>query len=186
MSKQYKPTGETAIIIVPPPDICAYADHYRSLYMPDQVQAIEPHVTVLSPFVPYDRLDEARPKLVEALAECSHTRLSLRSFGIFQEEGVLFLELADHERVLAIYRAIFARFPECPAYGGKHGENWRPHMTVGSFSDLAELEKVHAKLAVQNLYIGFDIKQVVVKCKMDDGIWDTWAELPLGRGVGQA
>ena len=47
------------------------------------------------------------------------------------------------------------------------------------FSDLAELEKVYSELAVQRLYIGFDVERVVVKSQMDDGIWDTWAELPL-------
>jgi 2'-5' RNA ligase len=170
-------------MIVPPPDICAYADHYRSLYMRDQVQAVEPHITVLSPFVPYDRLQEAEPKLREAVAECPRTRLSLRSFGVFREEGVLILQLADPERVLSIYRAILSRFPEYPAYGGKYGRNWQPHMTVGIFSDRAELEKVYNELAVQRLYIGFDVGRVVVKSKMDDGIWDTWAELPLGGGI---
>ncbi len=185
MNEQYRPTGETTIVIVPPPDICAYANHYRKLYMPDQLQAIEPHITVLSPFVPYDQLEEAEPKLREALAECPPRRLSLRSFGMFREEGVLLLQLADSERILSIYRAIFARFPQCPAYGGKYGENWHPHMTVGMFSDRAELEKVYAELAVQRLYIGFDVGQVVVKARMDDGIWDTWAELPLSDGVGR-
>jgi 2'-5' RNA ligase len=189
MSEQYKPTGETAIIIVPPPDICAYADHYRSLYMPEIMHNIEPHITVLGPFVPYDQLQEAEPKLREALAECPPRRLSLRSFGMFREGGVLFLQLADPERVRSIYRAIFARFPGYPAYGGHErsggGDDWHPHMTVGVFSELAELEKVYTELAVQRLYMGFEVERVVVKAQMDDGIWDTWAELPLGEEIEQ-
>ena len=183
MSLPYKPTGKTAIIIVPPPDICAYADHYRKLYMHDKVATIEPHVTVLSPFVPYEELAEAEPKLREALTECPPRRLSLRGFRMFPESGVLYLGLADHERVLSIYRAIYARFPEYPAYGGQFGHGFTPHMTVGIFSDPAELERVHEELSVQKLYIGFDVGQVVVKYETDDGVWDTWAELPLGEGA---
>jgi hypothetical protein len=129
--------------------------------------------------VPYDQLAVAEPLLKEALAECPPRRLSLRSFAMFRE-GVLYLRLADDERVLSIYRAIHARFPECLPYGGKFGDNIRPHLTVGLFTDPEELDRVYAELAVQKLYIGFDVEQVVVKYKNDDGVWDTWGEYRLG------
>jgi 2'-5' RNA ligase len=177
--KPFRPTGETALVIVPPPDVCGFADHYRALYMPDKVRTIEPHVTIVYPFVPYDRLPEAEPRLREALSHCPPTRLSLRGFRTFPADGVLYLYLANEERVHSIYRAVLAAFPEYPAYEGKHGDQWIPHMTVGIFTDRQELERVHSDLAIQNLYIGFDVEQVTVKAEMDDGIWDTWAEIPL-------
>ncbi|MEO8286947.1 MAG: 2'-5' RNA ligase family protein [Chloroflexota bacterium] len=175
----YYPTGETALVIVPPADICAYADHYRELYMPEEVERIEPHITVTVPFVPAPLLGDSEPRLRAVLARCPAVRLSLRGFETFPETGVLYLSIAHPERVQSIYRAVLAEFPDYPIYGGQHGDDFLPHMTVGVFSDRAELERVHEELAEQRLFIGWDVEQVVVKYKMSDGIWDTWAALPL-------
>ena len=183
MIPAYRPTGETALIIVPPADVCNYADYYRAKYMPDDVPRIEPHITITHPFVPYAQLPQAVLKLRDVLAQCPPTRLSLRSFAVFDSDpGVLFLRLADPGRVLSIYRAVLEAFPEYPIYGGKYGDTLEPHMTVGIFTDREEMEQAYNELSIQRLYIGFEVEQVVVKCKMDDGIWDTWAELPL-QGV---
>src|SRR3954471_3272052 len=146
--EQYHPTGATAIVIVPPRDVCGYADHYRRLYMPDTMHHIEPHITVVYPFAPYEQLAEIEPRLAQVLAGCPPTRLSIRGFSAFRDSGVLYLRLADPERVLSFYRAIHAEFPEYAAYGGEHDANLTPHLTVGRFSDLEALDKVHQELAV--------------------------------------
>jgi len=175
----YYPTGETALIIVPPPDICAYADHYRSLYMPEEVERIEPHITVSYPFAPTPLLSEVEPRLRAVLAKCPPFFLSLRGFEVFSDTGVLYLKIAHAERVHSLYRAILTEFPQYPAYGGQYGDEFIPHITVGVFSDPEELERVYEELSVQRLFIGWDVEQIVVKCKMSDGIWDTWDDIPL-------
>src|SRR5436190_12103400 len=182
--EQYHPTGQTALIIVPPHDICGYADHYRRLYMPDMVQKIEPHITIVYPFAPYDKLPEIEPKLREVLAAYPHIWVSLRGFTVFRKTGTLYLHLADNERVLSLYRAVVAAFPEYQAYGGQFGKSLTPHLTVGQFDDPKELDRVYNELSVQHLYIGFEVEQVVLKYQQDDGIWDTWAELPLMEAEG--
>ncbi len=176
---EYHPTGETALVIVPPPDICAYADHYRKLYMPDAVDKIEPHITVAYPFAPGAMLGEVEPRLRAVLAKCASIRLSLRGFATFEERGLLYLRTAHPERVVDIHRAIMTEFPEYPSHGGEYGDITTPHMTVGRFSDQAELERVYEELSLQRLFIGWDVEQIVVKCKMSDDVWDTWAEIPL-------
>lgn len=184
MNTSYRPTGETALVIVPPSDVCGYADHYRRTYMRDTMHHIEPHITVVSPFAPYNKLEEIEPKLVEVLSKVPPRRLSLRGFGSFPDEGVLYLRLADEERVVSICRAVFEAFPEYPAYGGKFGDNIIPHLTVGTFEDHDELARVYNELSVQKLYIGFDVEKLVLKFQTDDdGIWDTWAEIPLGGAL---
>ena len=175
----YKPTGRTALVIVPPTDIVGYADYYRSRYMPAQMRFIEPHITVTAPFVPYEQLPEAGPKLLEALRPCPPTRVSLRGFSVFRDSGILYLRPADPERIKALNKAILAAFPDYPAYGGQFGDNWDPHLTVGIFSDPEELDRVYEGLAMQKLYIGFDVDCVTIKYETDDGIWDTWGEIPL-------
>jgi 2'-5' RNA ligase len=176
------PPGTTAIIIVPPLDIRGFADHYRRLYMPETVHRIEPHITVVCPFVPYARLPQAMPLLKKALASVPPRPVALRGFAVFPDEGILYLRLANDERVHSLYRAILAEFPEYPAYGGKYGDEWVPHMTVGEFTDRAELEQVFGQLAGLRLFLGWDVEQVTVKYKAPDGVWHTWAEVPLGGG----
>src|SRR5438477_12943162 len=106
----YHPTGETALGIVPPADIRAYADHYRGLYMPEQIEKIEPHITVRVPFAPAHLLNEVEPRLRTVLAKCPPMYLSLRGFEMFADTGVLYLRLAHPERVQALYRAILSEF----------------------------------------------------------------------------
>jgi 2'-5' RNA ligase len=183
LAEEYYPTGETAVIIVPPPDIIRFADHYRSLYMPTTMREIEPHITLVYPFVHYDRLPEAEPLLRETLAPHAPIHLSLRGFDRFPGSGVLFLYSAHEERLHELYRAIFAAFPGQPAYGGVHGDDWRPHMTVGRFDDAAALEAAYKDLSGLRLYIGFDVESVTVKYRTSDGIWDTYAEIPLSGGA---
>jgi 2'-5' RNA ligase len=181
MMEEYTPTGQTALGIVPPPDVCGFVDHYRRLYMPDKMRNIEPHITITVPFVPYDKLPGVEPRLREVLAKCPPRPVALRGFSTFPEEGVLYLRLADNERVHSLYRAVLAAFPEYPAYGGKFGDEFLPHVTVGLFTDQAELERVYSELANLHLYIAFDVEDVVVKYETSDGIWDTWATPPLGE-----
>jgi hypothetical protein len=80
---------------------------------------------------------------------------------------------------VALYRAVLAEFPEYTVYSGRYGNEYTPHMTVGIFEDREELMRVYEELSVQRLFIGWDVEQVVVKVRMSDGIWDTWAEIPL-------
>jgi len=184
MSVPYRPTGKTAVVMVPPGDIMGYADHYRRLYMPDIMHKIEPHITVTFPFVPYEQLPQAEVKVRDALANHPPTRVSLRGFGIFRTDGILYLRPGDPERVRSIHRAIYQEFPDYPAYGGIYGNNWEPHMTVGVFTDDSLLEQVYRELSVQKLYIGFEVDSVLLKYETDDdGIWDTWAEIPLAGTV---
>jgi 2'-5' RNA ligase len=141
---------------------------------------IEPHITITYPFVPFEQLPQAEMGVRQALSHVAPTRVSLRGFGIFRTSGILYLRPADPERVRVIHRAVQQAFPDYPAYGGIHGDNWEPHMTVGVFTDDSELERAYQELAVQKLFIGFDVDRVLLKYETDDdGIWDTWAEIPL-------
>ena len=186
MTAQSTPTGETIIAIVPPPDIQGFANHYRQLYMPDTMHRIEPHITLVYPFVPYSDLEKAAPRLGEVLAQCEPVWVSLRGFEIFENVGVLYIRIGQPENVLRLYTEVLAEFPDYPAYGGEYGDNLVPHMTVGRFSSTEELEAAHAEVQHLRLYIGWEVTQVVVKYKGADGAWHDWATLPVGRETGES
>ena len=178
---EFSPTGRTMLAIVPPPDICGFADHYRRLYMPDERHRIETHITITIPFVPFEELEEATSRLLRVLENCPPRALAIRGFATFQEEGVLYLYLAHPERVLSIYRAILAEFPQYPAYEGRYGDSSIPHITVGKFADPEELMRVYAEVSVQRLFMGWDVEWLSVKYEGDDDRWHTWASIQLGE-----
>lgn len=175
------PTGQTAIVIVPPTDIRGFADHYRQMYAPEQIWRIEAHITVDFPFVPFEQLDEAEPKLREVLSRVPPRAVAIRGFDIFPEEKVLYMRLAKPERVTSLYEAVLAAFPEYPAYEGQFDE-FVPHMTVGVFSDEEELQRVYSKLAELRLFLAWDVESVWLIYKTEDGTWHPWSEIPLGEG----
>ena len=178
--QSFKPTGKTMLAIVPPPDICGFADHYRRLFMPDTMKRIEPHITVTIPFVPYDELEEAAPRLQRVLANCAPRALAIRGFATFPESRALYLYLANPERVLSLYQAILEEFPDYPAFGGVYGDNIVPHLTVGTFSEPQELRRAYTRLSVQRLFIGWDVEYLTVYYEGDDDRWHVWADMPLG------
>lgn len=178
--EEVKPTGKTLLALVPPPDICGFADYYRRLYMPETRHRIEPHITVTIPFVPFEELEVAAPRLQRVLANCPPRALAIRGFATFPEEGVLYLYMAHPERVISLYEAILAEFPQYPAFEGKHGDSLVPHLTVGKFSDPKELERVYVKLSAQRLFIGWDVEYLCVYYEGDDDRWHTWGDFPLG------
>src|SRR5688572_19723147 len=173
------PTGETAVAIVPPRDVCGFADGYRRLYMPNAVGHVPPHVTVAGPFVPYDQLEEALPRLESALKGAGPIVVALRGFATFPESGILYLYLSHPERVLALYKKINAEFPDFPAYGGAHGDEFTPHLTVGVFEDPAELEQAYATLSELRLFIGWDVEWLTVLYKVEDGSWLSYADISI-------
>jgi 2'-5' RNA ligase len=170
---------ETAIVIVPPRDICGFADGYRSRYMPDAVGRIPPHITVAVPFVPFDELDNALPRLARALTGTGPVVAALRGFATFPDSGILYMYLAHPERVLEIYRRVHAEFPEYPAYGGAHGTDLIPHLTVGVFSDPEELQQAYEGLANQRLFLAWDVEAVQVVYGTQSGEAHIYAEISL-------
>lgn len=169
-------------MIVPPHDIRGFVDHYRRLYASDQMLRIEAHISVAYPFVHFDDLQEAEPRLRRVLAKQPPRAIALRGFATFPDQGVLYLYLAQPERVTSLYRAIHAEFPEYPAYEGQFGDELTPHMTVGLFQDAQELERVYSSLSMQRLYLAWDVEGVFVIYKTEDGTWHPWSEVILGSG----
>ncbi|HYO49266.1 MAG TPA: 2'-5' RNA ligase family protein [Chloroflexia bacterium] len=184
MSEQAAPTGETAVVIVPPHDICGFADHYRRLYMPDTLHRIPPHITLAYPFVPFDELEAAMPRLADALAACPPRAVAIRGFSVFQDAGILYLHVANEERVLSLHQAIMAEFPDYPVYGGRLTTDFVPHITVGNFPDPDELDRVYQELSGMRLFLSWDVECVQVMYKDTDGIWQLCAEIPLAGAPG--
>jgi 2'-5' RNA ligase len=174
-----RPTGKTALVIIPPPDVCGFVDGYRQIYMPDMMHIVPPNVTITDNFVPYEEVEEAIARLKNVFQYRKCFPLALRGFATFPDQGVLCLYLSHPERVIALYKAIVAEFPDSRAYGGKYGDDLTPHMTVGIFADKDELFRVHKELEDQRLFISWDVESIAVLYQVEGGEWRHWTDVPL-------
>lgn len=122
----------TAIIIAAPHEVQAVAVPLLQRYAPDTSVRVPAHITVLFPFVPVERLAVASVKLREICASIAPFDITMQGYDFFP--GVAFMNPLNPAPIQAVFRKIFAAFPECPPYGGQFGHDLHPHMTVGEFA----------------------------------------------------
>ena len=167
---------QTAIIIVAPHEVQAIASPLMRRYAPDSAIRVPPHITVLYPFVPVEGLDEACKKVRTICANVAPFDITLRGYDSFPK--VAFMMPANPEPIQALFRQIFAAFPECPPYGGAFGHDLHPHMTVGEFADV---EAQQAAILPDYAPITFRAERVhVLYGPIDVALpWITRAVIPL-------
>jgi 2'-5' RNA ligase len=78
-------------------------------------------------------VEEAAKKLKDVCKEYPSFEVTLDRYGSFR--GAIFLEPSDPEPVLKLYRHLATSFPEYPIYGGEHGAELHPHLTLARFED---------------------------------------------------
>ncbi len=126
----------SAIVIYAPYEVQQVAAPLMRTYAPDDFVRVPPHITVLFPFVPAGQLEQAASKLRDIGTQFASFEITLRGYGQFP--GVTYLQPADPTPIQAIFRAVYAAFPDYPPYEGQFGdETISPHMTVGTFADEA-------------------------------------------------
>lgn len=132
---------ETALLILPPKEVQVFSYPLREAYDSQAAGSQLPaHITLLYPFVPPGLIDATVPKLRKLLEDCPPFELTLDKYGRF--EGAIFLEPSDPEPVLRLYDLLAREFPEFPIYGGEHGLDLHPHLTLARSEDPAELASI--------------------------------------------
>ena len=128
---------ETALLILPPREVQVFSYPLREAYDSEAAGSQLPaHMTMLYPFVPPDKIDTTLPRLEKLLEDCPPFELTLDRYGRF--EGTIFLEPSDPVPVMQLYDYLASEFPEFPVYGGEHGPDLHPHLTLARFDDPAE------------------------------------------------
>jgi 2'-5' RNA ligase len=166
---------ETALLILPPREVQVFSYPLREAYDSQAAGSQLPaHITLLYPFVPPDEIDETIPRLEQILEDCSPFELTLDRYGRF--EGTVFLEPSNPEPVLELYEHLASEFPQFPIYGGEHGPDLHPHLTLARSDDPVDLadielpptpslifrvEKVHLYLGSSDSEIPFIPRAVI-------------------------
>jgi len=138
------------------------------------------HVTVISPFVAPDLIDDG---VIGGLAAAVG---SVRAFEVtfarvaWFGRTVLWLAPDPAEPFRALTAAVWHRFPGCPPYGGAHPD-LVPHLTIGTDRPAEVLESA-ARAVEPGLPITASVTAAtLMHGSTEPGSWRTVAELPLAR-----
>lgn len=139
-------------------------------------RGVPAHVTVLFPFLPLSAVD--LPALREVIAAAPAFTATFRRVGWFGDD-VVWLAPEPAGPFVALTLAVQDRFRILP-YGGDHGPEPVPHLTVGHQAPPARL-----RAAAAELQAGLPFRAEIRTAQLLAGSglpnsWRTVAELPLG------
>ncbi len=170
-------TLTSAVVIFAPPSVQMVAIPLLQRYGPNALVRVPAHITILVPFVPVERLDQACEVLKEIGREIEPFEVTMSGYGSFPR--IAFMTPLNPKPIQAVFQRIYEAFPECPPYGGAFGDDMHPHMTVGEFSSeetqkeviLPDYEPITFR--VERLHVLQGIAQAALP-------WITHSVIPLG------
>jgi 2'-5' RNA ligase len=130
---------------------------------------IPPHVTLLSPFMPAEIVDESLGALRELFAATPAFDVAFRELRRWP--GMVYLAPEPPEPFTRLTEAIVESWPDYPPYEGIH-ETVIPHLTV-AYGDDARLAKVVADVSTQ-LPIEANVTEAVLLEELEPDV--RWAE----------
>jgi 2'-5' RNA ligase len=139
---------------------------------------IPAHITLLFPFVPAERLDEALfGELRRLFAAQPAIPFSLTRLVEFPDQ-TLWLAPEPSEPFRRLTELIFERYPDFPPYEGIH-EEVIPHLTVTA-GDASLRDELEAELTPQ-LPVEAEARDVVLLEEQTDGYWHSLERFALGE-----
>jgi 2'-5' RNA ligase len=168
-------TGRSAIV-VPVPDAEPAVGIWRARYDASAPFGMPPHITVLYPFLPEDRLNQnVVDRLKEICADSQVLAVELREARRFP--GMLYLAPEPEDGFRRLTEAVAREWPDAPPYGGAHDDNI-PHLTVAHDLSDHELDDVdHAVTAALPIHTRLTSASVYV---FDGTRWRVRDVLPFG------
>jgi hypothetical protein len=178
------PDWETALLVPVPAAEPVVGRHRARLDLAAR-DGVPAHITVLYPFLPVAGITSSLlgslGRLFTAVAPFEFTLDRVDWFG----EAVVWLGPRDPAPFTALTDSVFAAFPACPPYGGRHAKVI-PHLTIG---DSGNRQDLHA--AADSVRSGLPVNAVAAEvilmagprpgsAVIPPGQWRTIATFPLG------
>jgi len=174
------PPTETAVLVLLP-EADEVVGEYRARMDRAAALGVPAHVTVLYPFVPPDAVDA---RVIDALTEAV---ASVPAFDVafdrtaWFDDRVLWLAPAPAGPFRDLTRAVWARFPAHPPYGGAH-DDVIPHLTVGHDVPTAALRAAAAAIEAHLPLRTRVTRAWLLRGSAEPGSWHRVVDLPLGAG----
>lgn len=139
-------TTHTAVVLIPAPEVWEPIQVIRRRH-DRQIDRWMPHVTLLYPFWPRARFDEAQALLAPACARVPSFPVTLRTFGSFAQKKTSTMWLAPEpaDRLRALHAALLAAVPDCDDTA-RHAAGFTAHLSVGQLDRAADVARVLGEL----------------------------------------
>jgi 2'-5' RNA ligase len=169
---------QTAVVITAPYEVQSLAVPLLKQYSPHLLVVYPGHITILYPFVSFERLEAACSTLRTLCAEISPFEITLDGYDRFPR--TTFMNPANPDPIRQLFHQVHPLFPECTPYGGEFGPDIHPHLTVAQFDSeedqqqaiLPDYEPITFR--AQKLHVLFGSSQL-------DMPWLTYTVIPLGQ-----
>jgi hypothetical protein len=141
--------AETVLMVVVP-EAEGLVKPFRDRFDPSAALGAPAHITILYPFLPPERIDDAiYAKLAECCARLPPIDFLLTEARRFDDE-VLYLAPEPEEVFRELTLVIWQLFPETPPYAGRHAEII-PHLSVAWAQEAALMTQIAANFTAETL-----------------------------------
>jgi 2'-5' RNA ligase len=165
-------------VLVHVPEAEPVVGEWRLSHTYDAPLGVPPHVTLLFPFVPPDRLTvEIEEQLAQLVAEFEPFDVTFARTARFP--GVLYLEPGPAQPFSELTDAIAETWPEHPPYEGEH-EIVIPHLTVAESEDERLIERIAADVEPQ-LPIELRVREAQLYVEGAGGRWHERRRFPFAE-----
>lgn len=131
---------ETALIIVPGLEVQAFAAPLRTKHSPPASLCFPAHLTLLYPFLSPIEADQRQDEIKTIMQAYPPFEVVLDHYRRFDTAWAL--EPRDPASIIALQRKLSEAFPAFLPYGGEYGPDLVPHLTLASFEDSSEGDKI--------------------------------------------
>ncbi|MHA6617637.1 2'-5' RNA ligase family protein [Pseudonocardia sp. DLS-67] len=167
-------------VVVPVPEAEPRVGALRAALDPSAALGVPAHVTIMFPFVPPARLDDAvLAALGEVLAAAPAFTAEFSTVSWF--EDVVWWAPEPVAPFVALTRAVAGRFGLEP-YEGAHGDDVVPHLTIGHGAPVERMRAAEAEVSAGPPVRAAVRSALVMTGSRAPASWTTLAELPLGGG----
>lgn len=176
MNEKLRGPSESSTLIVPVHDAAGLVELCNEGQTAMTLTGIPPHITILYPFVPPNRLDDRLiAQLGDIFAEFRPFSFSLKEPGHFP--GVTWLRPIPASGFMEMTEAVVRGFPAFPPYGGAFDSTVH-HLTL-TMRD--RLPPSVAGVVDSMLPVAATAEEVWLMVRPSGGQWDVRDRIPLGR-----
>jgi hypothetical protein len=170
--------AKESTLLVPVPSAEDSVARFRKRLDPASRLGVPAHVSVLYPFAPPARLDDAAMERLSVIFEgVGAFDFELAHVGWF-DERVLYLAPEPASTFVGITNALAAGFPDYPPYGGEFPEVI-PHLTLGEGASAPRMRRA-ARRVQRHLPVRATAAEVWLMAPDGAGHWHTHHAFPLG------
>lgn len=163
-------------LLIEVPEAERVIEHWRTLFDPSALIGIPAHVTVLYPFLPPNRLDEATLRSLGDLFRNVHP-FAFSLTEVRRWPDIVYLTTKPSEPFNALTEMLVRRWPEAKPYEGKY-DDLVPHVTVARTSSDVVARQIVADVSP---YLPLDsVAQTVALMVTDSVSWTAHTTFLLG------